>query len=69
MKKLYSYNQGTHILHITNCCANSSGVDYIQFDTEDEAVKYAGRELGMCKICMQKREEILKREFLEKKGD
>lgn len=69
MKKLYSYNTGTHVLHITNGCTNANGVDYLQFDSEDEAVKYAGRELGMCKTCMQKREDFLKKEFLEKKGD
>ena len=69
VKKLYSYNKGSHLLHITNGCKYSNGSEYIQFDTEDEALCFAGRHLGMCKDCMEKRDEILRKAFLEKKGD
>ena len=68
MKKLYSYNEGTHLLHITDLCQHTIGTNCIQFDTENEAVKYAGRSLGMCKDCIDKRDELLKKILIDKKG-
>ena len=59
MKKLYQLNNGTHTLHINGFCPNSQSIDYIEFDSEDDALKYAGRSLGMCKTCMEKRDEVL----------
>ena len=53
----YTYNEKTHTLHIKNYCHFSNGAGYIEFDSEDEAVKYAGRALGMCKNCMRKRDK------------
>lgn len=60
MKMLYRYNEGNHTLHILNGCTNSNNPDYLGFDSEDEAIKYAGRALGVCKVCMDKRDRILR---------
>lgn len=59
MKELYWYNKNTHTLHINNFCTNAQSCSCVKFDSEDEALKYAGRALGMCKICMKKRDALL----------
>ena len=61
--KLYLYNEGSHTLHINGCCQHGNNPYYIGYDSEDEALAAAGRELGMCKLCMQKRDEILRAEL------
>lgn len=59
MNKLYLYNEPGNTLHIKDFCAKANGPDLIPFDSEDEALAYAGRRMGMCKNCMDKRDEIL----------
>jgi len=63
---LYWYNKKTHTLHIQGSCPNSKSPDYIGFDTEEEAVKYGGRALGMCMTCAAKRDQLLKDILLKK---
>ncbi len=60
MSKLYLYNTGSHVLHIADACHYAKGPDLIGYDSEDEALQQHGRELGMCKNCMKKRDEILR---------
>ncbi len=60
MKEKFLYNPRTHTLHIKGYCTHTKGhVEdcYIPFDTENEAIAYDGRAVGMCKICQKKREE------------
>lgn len=59
---MYLLNRTTGKLHIKGCCYNSRIVIYnsIEFDTEDDARRYAGNSLSWCKICERKREQILK---------
>lgn len=59
---MYLYNPKRHTLHIRNYCYYATGhcPDYIVFDSEDEAMAYDGRSVGMCKLCQKKREEIMK---------
>jgi len=54
----YIYNPNTNKLHIKGLCCHTKGkcMDYIEFDTEDEALAYDGRAVSMCKICQRKRE-------------
>ena len=61
MKK-YLYNEKTHILHIEGCCPNAerSRITKLKiFSTENEALEYDGRAVGLCKKCQKKREKIL----------
>ena len=53
------YNKGSHTLHINDFCKDAKGRDLLIFDSENSAVKYAGRALRMCEKCMAKREEII----------
>lgn len=59
---VYLLNLSTGKLHIKGGCYNSSIVIYdsMEFDTEDDARRYAGNSLSWCKICERKREQILK---------
>lgn len=61
MKEKYLYNQNTHTLHIKGYCTHSKGerTGYIVFDSEDEALAYDGRAVGMCKICLKQREKMM----------
>ena len=65
MDKIYIYNTGTHTLHIEGFCRyvpkgiNYNG-NYKQFNDEDEVLAFDGRTVSMCKICMRKRDEIIK---------
>lgn len=61
MKK-YLYNEKTHILHIEGYCPDAirSRITKLKvFSTEDEAVKYDGRAVGLCKKCQRKREKMI----------
>ena len=65
MKKPYVYNLKTHTLHIEGyCCHTFEGMnygnDYKCFESEDAAVIYDGRSVSMCKLCLRKRENIIK---------
>lgn len=59
MKEKFLYNPKTHTLHIKGLCQHSKGKcpEYIPFDSEDAALAYDGRAVGMCKICQRKREQ------------
>ena len=63
---LYTYNEKKHTLHILGGCPSWKSPDYIGFDTEEEAVKYGGRALGMCMTCAAKRDQLLKDILLKK---
>ena len=65
MKGNYIYNKGTHTLHIEGYCRHApkdvaERCGYLRFNTEDEAVAYDRRSVSMCRICMRKREQILR---------
>ena len=57
-KDKFLYNPKTHTLHIKGYCTHSKGncPDYIPFVTEDDAIAYDGRAVGLCKLCQKKRE-------------
>lgn len=57
----YFYNESTHRLHINGYCRESKIRPYnIRFfETEDEALAYDGRAVGVCKNCLKMRERIL----------
>lgn len=61
----FVYNKNTCKLHIQGFCPHSncthSTANIIIFDSEDEALRYDGRAVSMCKICQQKREKINRR--------
>lgn len=59
MKEKYLYNPKRHTLHIKGYCMHTKGgcSDYIPFDSEDEALAYDGRSVGMCKSCLKEREK------------
>lgn len=59
MKEKFLYNPKTHTLHIKGYCMHTKGArsDYIPFDSEDKALAYDGRAVGMCKICLRQREK------------
>ena len=60
MKK-YIYNEKTGKLHICDACPHSKTRPYNVrfFDTEDEAIKYAGSKLSWCQLCQKKKEEVI----------
>ena len=65
MKKLYVYNLKTHTLHIEGLCPHTHegmpyGDGYKCFESEDDALAFDGRTVSMCKLCMKKRDEIIK---------
>ena len=65
MKKPYVYNLNTHTLHIEGFCHITSkgihyGTDYKCFESEDEVLAFDGRTVGMCKVCMKKRDDMIK---------
>ena len=59
MKEIFLYNEKTHRLHIKGYCRHTKGVhtDLKQFNSEDEALAFDGRAVGMCKTCQRKREQ------------
>lgn len=62
MQKTFVYNTKTHRLHIVGYCphAKGGGDRTIYFSTEDEALAYDGRAVGLCKLCQKKREAMEK---------
>ncbi len=58
MEKQFLYNPKTRKLHIKGCCQHTKGncPDYLVFNSEDEALAYDGRAVGMCKLCQARRE-------------
>ena len=58
---MYLYNPNRHTLHIKDYCPHSKGFcpSYLQFETENEAIAYGGRSVGLCKLCQQRRERNL----------
>ena len=61
---MYIYNLNTHTLHIEGFCPQTFagmhlGKEHKSFITEDEAIAFDGRAVGMCKNCQRKREEII----------
>ncbi len=61
MQKKFVYNTKTHRLHIVGYCPHASGgYNMIYFNTEDEALAYDGRAVGLCKLCQKKRETMEK---------
>lgn len=61
MKEQFIYNKKTCKLHIVGYCKYVSDKVklpyYEYFNTEDEALAYGGRALGVCKVCQKKREK------------
>ncbi len=58
MKEEYLYNPKTRTLHIKGYCQHTKGhTEYIHFSSENDALAYDGRAVGMCKICQKKREK------------
>ena len=61
MKEKFAYNLKTHTLHIVGYCQHTKPTtpDWIPFNTEDEALAYDGRAVGLCKLCQKAREKKL----------
>lgn len=61
MGEQFMYNEKTHRLHIRGYCMHTRGTctGFRSFDSEDEALAYDGRAVGMCKICQKERERRL----------
>lgn len=59
MKEKYLYNPKTGKLHIKDYCMHTKGIcsTYLSFDSEDEALAYDGRAVGLCKLCLAEREK------------
>ena len=53
----YLYNKDTGKLHIKGYCQYTKyGLsNFEEFDTENEALAFDGRAVGLCKICERKR--------------
>lgn len=62
MGEKFLYNAKRHTLHIKGYCMHTKGkcLEYLAFDTENEALAFDGRAVGLCKLCQKKREQILK---------
>jgi len=61
---VYIYNLKTHTLHIEGFCSQTFagmhlGDEHKRFSTEDEALAFDGRAVGMCKNCLQEREKLV----------
>ncbi len=57
-KEVFLYNKRTHTLHIEGYCQYASrNSGYKVFKSEDDALAYDGRAVGMCKRCQKKREQ------------
>lgn len=58
-KEVFLYNEKTRRLHIKGYCQHTKGSNtgFIPFSSEDEALAYDGRAVGMCKMCQKKREQ------------
>ena len=59
MSMKFIYNLNTRRLHIEGYCRetkNRKPDKYMTFNTENEALAYDGRSVGMCKMCLKERE-------------
>lgn len=58
----YAYNEKRNTLHIIGLCCHTkpNPVGMKLFITENDALAYGGRAVGMCKICQKKREDTAK---------
>lgn len=65
-KRAYAYNSGTKALHITGFCKDAFGNHY--FDSEGEAIRFAGRQIFFCTICARKRDELVREKVKQIKG-
>ena len=56
----YFYNENTLRLHIKGLCKESESLPYRVrfFSSYDEALKFDGRAVGLCKICGKKAEQL-----------
>lgn len=54
-------NTQTGTLHIDGYCRFTNPVpkEYLKFDTEEEAHAYGGLSIGLCKFCLNKRQQIM----------
>lgn len=55
----YFYNVKTHRLHIKGYCRETKMLPYDVkfFNSEDEALAFDGRAVGLCKLCQKNREQ------------
>lgn len=62
MNSKYVLNTGSATLHIVGYChfTKHEKPEWKYFQTEEEAYNYAGRNIKPCKLCAQKKEEILR---------
>jgi hypothetical protein len=62
MGEVFLYNTKIHTLHIKGYCTHTNGLcaDSLSFDSENEALAYDGRAVGLCKLYQKKREQIIK---------
>lgn len=61
MREIFLYNEKTHTLHIEGYCVHASPrMGYKKFLSEDDALAYDGRAVGVCKLCQKKRERIVR---------
>ncbi len=65
----YFYNENTHRLHIVGFCFVSNCLPYNvkYFSSENEALAYDGKSVGMCKICQKKLEKEIEKITMELK--
>ena len=64
MQKKYLYNKNTHRLHIEGYCPHAHKAPcetyILEFNSEDDALAYDGRAVGLCKLCQKKRNQLEK---------
>ena len=62
IEKQYFLNKNTGKLHICDLCKESKVKPYSieYFDTEDQALAFAGRRMSWCGTCLKKRDNLLK---------
>lgn len=62
IEKTYFVNTSTNKMHIRGFCYHSKlpPDNLAFFDTEDEALAFGGRAIGMCKLCMKERERRMR---------
>ena len=51
----YILNTSTNTYHIEGCCHNSFSEKKV-FNTENEVIKYGGKNVRLCKLCQKKYE-------------
>ena len=53
----YNLNINTSTYHIEGLCYNSTPIECKSFPTENEVLKYGGRNVKFCKVCQKRFEE------------